>query len=224
MKFKKQVIIAISCVVVLGGIFFAVSYIGNRDQASKESKNNTVKITDTTTKEKTNSKLTEDETNSTIKPQNKQKDDGKNTNEETSSETGKEAIKEGYYVVKKNDTLYSIARNYMPKSEPSEVVETILKRNNMSKDEVIAEGQKLIISYETALESKDESDTAKVNATEHTEHTKYVIKSGDTLYSIAKEYLSNMDIVKGVDELKSHNNIKDVNAIKVNDSICIPSK
>ena len=229
MKFKKQIVIAISCAIVLGGIFFSVSYIGNKDQ-SKEPKNNTASTTDSKSNEANNENKEANADKTALEQEDKNKDaeDKKNTNEDK-KDTSMEEVKEGYYTVKSNDTLYSIAKTYMPNSDPREVVAEILTRNNMSKDDTIIAGQKLIISYETSLvtgekaaeEKGEETDSA--NNKSHTDHTKYIVKSGDTLFSIAKEHLSDMDIMKGIELIKAHNNIND-NTIKVEDTLCIPNK
>lgn len=221
MKFRKQIIIAISCAVILGGVFFAVSYIGNKDEAN-ESKNSIANNTKTTKEKASNEDTKSDENalNEGDKTNLEQvsitngKDDGKE------SDTTMEEVKEGYYIVKADDTLYSIARTYMPNSEPSEVVAEILTRNKMSKNDTISQGQKLIISYETSLQSRDEATT--VSSTEHNNHIKYVVKSGDTLFGIAKEYLSTINIIDGVNLIKEHNNINGENTIKVQETICIP--
>jgi len=227
MKFKKQIIIAISCAIVLGGIFFSVSYIGNKGQ-SKETKNNTATTTDSKKNEAINEdKENTDSTKDNDKTSQEQEDKDKTT--EDKKETGMEELKEGYYTVKSNDTLYSIARTYMPNSDPNEVVTEILTRNNMSKDDIISTGQKLIISYETSLvtgektSDKKSEEVASANAGGHTDHTKYVVKSGDTLFRISKEYLSSMDIMKGIELIKSHNNLSE-DTIKVEDTLCIPNK
>lgn len=159
---------------------------------------------------------------------NKETEDKKSTDEDKKN-TSMEEVKEGYYTVKSNDTLYSIARTYMPNFDPSETVAQILTRNNMNKDDIISSGQKLIISYETSLVTGENTseekggETAAANATSHTDHSKYVVKSGDTLFSIAKEYLPDMDIMKGIELIKAHNNIS-VDTIKVEDTLCIPNK
>lgn len=229
MKFKKQIIIAISCAIILGGIFFAVSYIGNKDQ-SKEPKNNTATTTDSKINEANNENRTsnDDKTALNQEDKNKETEDKKSTDEDKKN-TSMEEVKEGYYTVKSNDTLYSIARTYMPNSDPSETVAQILTRNNMNKDDIISAGQKLIISYETSLVTGEKTseekggETAAANTTSHTDHSKYVVKSGDTLFSIAKEYLPDMDIMKGIELIKAHNNIS-VDTIKVEDTLCIPNK
>lgn len=220
MKFKKQIIIAISCAIVLGGIFFSVSYIGNKDQ-NKETSNKPA----TTTNSKTNEAINENKENTDSTKAN----DKTTLGQEDKKDTGMEEVKEGYYTVKANDTLYSIARTYMPSSDPNEVVAEILTRNNMNKDDIISSGQKLIISYETSLvtgEKKSDQkseEVASANTAEHTDHIKYVVKSGDTLFSISKEYLSNMDIMDGIELIKAHNNLNE-DTIKVEDTLCIPNK
>jgi LysM repeat protein len=229
MKFKKQIIVTMSCAIVLGGIFLAVSYIGNKDQ-SKEPKNNTATTTDSKINEaKNEDKKISDNSKDNNETALEQPDKNKSTEEkkaekEDEKDTSMAEVKEGYYIVKANDTLYSIAKTYMPNSDPNEVVAEILTRNNMSKDDIISAGQKLILSYETSLVTGEKSeDVTSANATAHTDHIKYVVKSGDTLFSIAKECLSNMDITKGIEIIKVHNNISG-DTIKVEDTLCIPNK
>lgn len=84
---------------------------------------------------------------------------------------------DNYYLVKKGDTLYSIARN-------NNITVLELKRlNNLTSNEIY-EGQKLILKPN----SNNDVDT-------------YTVQVGDTLYSIAKKYGIS------VDELKKANNI-----------------
>ncbi len=225
MKFRKQIIIAISCVVILGGAFWAVSYLGNKDE-TKEAKNNTANSIDLT-KEKVgdeNKQSSASDVNDKNKTASEQVSITNKTENEKEADEAMKEVKEGYYVVKADDTLYSIARTYMPNSEPSEVVSEILTRNKMSKNDTISEGQKLIISFETSLVSKSQDKTATADSTDHSSHTKYVVKSGDTLFSIAKKYLASMNVIDGVELIKQHNNIKDENTIKVQETICIPNK
>lgn len=227
MKFKKQIGIIISCVVILAVVFFSVSYIGDKNKsADNKIKSNVVETGATGATGDENSTVADNTSNGKDTPTTGSVD---NTNDEknmadkkANSETA-EGIKEGYYEVKESDTLYSIAKTYMPNSDATKVVEAIKDRNELTTD-VISKGQKLIISYEVTLEnggntSKD--DTA--DSTEHADHVKHVVKEGDTLYSIAAEYMSSMNVMDAIDAIKTHNNIGTTNVIMVSDTICIPA-
>lgn len=224
MKFKKQIGIIVSCVLILAVVFVTVSYIGDKNKsAANKDKSNAV---ETGLKEDGNSDLAKDTSNdknpasdNTANNTNDEMDTVEKDNESKVSE----GIKEGYYNVKESDTLYSIARTYMPNSEPTKVVEAIKERNNLS-DNVISKGQKLIISYEVALgNGNDTSKDETADSSEHTKHVKHVVKAGDTLYSIAEQYMSSMNVMDAIDSIKAHNNIGEANVIKVSETICIPA-
>lgn len=101
-------------------------------------------------------------------------------------------ISSGYYTVKKGDTLWSIAK------KNNTTVDKIKVLNNLSSNN-LSIGQFLIIN------SEDESDNADY----------YIVKSGDTLYSIAKKY--NVS----VNDLKSFNNLNS-NIINIGQKLIIP--
>lgn len=83
----------------------------------------------------------------------------------------------GYYVVKSGDTLYSIAKKY------NMTVDKLKDINNLSTNK-LSIGQKLYIN-----DDGNNSDNI------------YVVKKGDTLYSIAKKFNTT------VNELKNKNNL-----------------
>lgn len=220
MKNKKQFIIALVCIVILSGVFLGISYLGDNLQVLNNTNKNKVE----STKEYENAKAnSQDKTGSEItsNTEDKANGDDKTAVTETEKDKAQESVKEGYYIVKKDDTLYSIARSYMPSHNVSEVVEQIIKRNNMKADEVIFEGQKLIISYETSIEKKTEDKATSTG--EHSNHIQYIVKAGDTLYSIAQEYFKDMDTVEAIDIIKAHNNME-IDTIKVDETLCIPVK
>ncbi len=82
-----------------------------------------------------------------------------------------------YYTVLKGDTLWSIARKF------NLSVDKLKSINNLNSN-LLSVGQRLIVSENSLSESNT-----------------YIVKKGDTLYSIAKKY--NLS----VDELKSINNL-----------------
>jgi len=238
MKFKKQIITAITCAVVLLGIFLTVSYIGrdNNTTASKDDdkKQVTTEAEKKEDKAKEGEKTTEDKkpSNGTQDTDNNQKNVEDTEVSNDGQQTKKDEVKTGSYIVKKDDTLYSIARAYMPNHDFKEVIATILKTNKLENDNTIVEGQKIIIPYELALESKATSSTTVDKAKEENKETaqavktgkKYEIKSGDSLFKIAKEQLPQMAMTEAIEKIKAHNGLTNVNAIKAGDVIYIPQQ
>ncbi|MBS5823435.1 MAG: LysM peptidoglycan-binding domain-containing protein [Clostridium argentinense] len=292
MKFKKEIIAAITCAVVLVGIFLTVSFIGRKDAALSTNNGNDKKVTETQedkkkqeenknlNSKKTDIKETEDKENKQEpnnpedkkvnndkekSEENKKEDDKKSPNNNSSANLTKEdGVKEGIYVIKENDTLYSIANAYMPNHDTNSVIETIMKRNNLNNSNKIIQGQEIVIPYEVALETKSvaastEDDKKNDNLKENQKNTnekkepsketdkkldeknsddkkenendkeklsgnKYEIKSGDNLYSIAKENLPEVSLKEAVEKIKTFNGIKDENDIKAGEVIYIPAK
>lgn len=100
-----------------------------------------------------------------------------------------------YYIVKAGDTLFSIAR------ENNMTVLDLKKLNNLTSNELYI-GQKLIVNNSN-------------NNINDNSNNVYIVKVGDTLYSIAKKYGIS------IDELKKANNIKN-NLLSVNQNLIIP--
>ena len=89
------------------------------------------------------------------------------------------------YKVKSGDTLYSIAKKY-------NISVNELKELNNLKNNNITIGQVLKIK-------------SNIPSEEVTEKNYYIVKSGDTLYSIAKKYNTTVDEIKKLNNLKSDN-------------------
>ena len=104
---------------------------------------------------------------------------------------------EGYYIVKKGDSLWSIA------SKNNTTVDNIKKLNNLSSNN-LSIGQVLKLSYDAESGSADESNI-------------YTVKKGDSLWLIANKYGTT------VDELKSVNNLKS-NTLSIGQTLIIPEK
>lgn len=83
------------------------------------------------------------------------------------------------YVVKSGDSLYSIARKY------NTTVNDLMKYNNLTSN-LLSIGQ-----------------TLKIPTSEST-ITSYTVKSGDTLYSIARKYNTTVDEIKRKNNLTSN--------------------
>ena len=86
------------------------------------------------------------------------------------------------YKVEKGDTLYSISRKYQI------TVAELRTANNLSENDVIKVGQKLIIP-DADIGTAVALSSAKTagNATPAGKVTEYVVKKGDTLYGIARK-------------------------------------
>lgn len=105
-----------------------------------------------------------------------------------------------YYVVKKGDTLWSIARAY------GLTVEKLKSLNNLTSNNLTI-GDSLIV--------KDSSENSD-NSSSVDNNKYYIVKKGDSLYSIAKR--NNMT----VDELKSLNNLTS-NILSIGQKLIISS-
>lgn len=222
MKSKKQFVIALCCIIALCAVFIGVSYYGSNLTASKagvtEGSDNK---TDSKKQETINNSKDDTKKEDTKKDDTKQDDTKK---EDTKKDEALEGTKEGYYTVKSNDTLYSIARTYMPSYDTTNVIAQIRKRNNLQDKDPIITGQKLIISYETSLvnsEAKKTEDNTEKQSASDSSHIKYTVKSGDTLFSIANEYLKDMNVVDAVNKIKADNKLTS-DVIVVNQTLSIP--
>ena len=91
------------------------------------------------------------------------------------------------YIVKSGDSLYSIARKY------NTTVDEIKRLNNLSSN-VLSIGQVLKIP------SSESNNTGSGTGTTNT----YVVKSGDSLYSIARKYNTTVDEIKNLNNLTSN--------------------
>lgn len=102
------------------------------------------------------------------------------------------------YTVRSGDTLYSIARRY------NTTVARLVSLNNISNPNLIRVGQVLIVSTSGGTTTPPPSSS-----------TTYTVRSGDTLYSIARRYNTT------VARLVSVNNISNPNLIRVGQVLTI---
>ena len=102
---------------------------------------------------------------------------------------------ENIYIVKSGDSLYSIARNY------NTTVSELKSLNNLSSN-VLSIGQRLILPTQNSTSPNE---------------TTYTVKSGDSLYSIAREYNTT------VSELMTLNNLSST-TLSIGQVLLIPSK
>ena len=87
-----------------------------------------------------------------------------------------------YYIVKKGDTLYDIARRY------NVTVDELKRLNNLTSSN-LSIGQRLMIK----VVSTSDDDTY------------YTVKKGDTLYSIARKYNTTVNDIKKINNLTNNN-------------------
>ena len=89
-----------------------------------------------------------------------------------------------YYTVKAGDTLYGIAKEY------GLSVDELKKLNNLTNNN-ISINQKLLVSGTKGNDSLNEYET-------------YIVKSGDSLWSIANKYNTSVDKLKDINNLNSN--------------------
>lgn len=102
------------------------------------------------------------------------------------------------YVVKKGDSLYSIARKY------GVTVEQIKQDNGLSSNNLsIGQNLKIRTKKEDVEVVEECIGTAYIPSTPSNDIT-YVVKKGDSLYTIAKKYNTSVDIIKRKNNLTSN--------------------
>ena len=100
------------------------------------------------------------------------------------------------YIVKSGDSLYAIAKKY------NTTVDEIKRLNNLSSN-LLSIGQELIISNNQNNNSSNDDNI-------------YIVKSGDSLYAIARKYNTT------VDEIKRLNNLTN-NLLSIGQKLIIPN-
>jgi Tfp pilus assembly protein FimV len=202
MRMKKGIISVSTVVVVILGVFFALRFVVGRESATNVKPDNSVVQTNN---------------NTTTDGQSQQQIE--NTQGQSTSVMDVAYVNDktnvGIYTVKKNDTVFSIVKTYMPNYSKSEVLQFIKDRNNINESYEISEGQKIVIPYEKAIE------TSKAVGTE-VNTSQYTIKKQDTLTSIAKNNMPTYNVKQAIEMLKQANKITKENDIKEGTLIYIP--
>ncbi len=118
------------------------------------------------------------------------------------------------YKVEKGDTLYSISRKYQI------TVAELRTANNLSENDVIKVGQKLIIPDAdigtAAALSSTKTSTTQAPAVKTTE---YVVAKGDTLYGIARKNGMSVADLMALNNLDSSAVIKVGQKLKINEAL-----
>lgn len=212
MRMKKGIITVSTIVVVILGVFFALRFIGGRETATN------VKTKDDSIVQKNNEVLKNENEESNLgatkTEQGIENTEGKSTNEMDAAYINDKS-NVGIYTVKKDDTVFSIAKTYMPSQDKSKIVEFIKNRNSIDESYKISEGQKIVIPYEKARATAKAVDS-DVNTKE------YIIKKQDTLSSIAKNNMPSYAVKQAIEMIKQTNKITNENKIKEGTHIYIP--
>ena len=119
--------------------------------------------------------------------------------------TSKNNSNVNYYKVKSGDTISDIAEKYGVR------IADIQKWNNISGNKIIA-GETLKIYSDANV---NDIPTTNKNQTKKSSQSAYVVKSGDTLYSIALENKTTVAKIKSLNNLKS-NKIKPGQELRLN--------
>ena len=103
------------------------------------------------------------------------------------------------YIVKKGDSLYSIARNN------NLTIDTLMRDNNLN-NTILSIGQTLKIRvYSDEIEVIEECYGPDYIPKESENSKNYTVKKGDTLYSIAREFNTSETVIMNLNNLKSSN-------------------
>ena len=214
MRMKKGIITISTIAVVILGVFFAMRFIGGKENATN------VKSPDESIVQNSSEVLKDNNDEGNISASETQDDIG-NIQEKSTNEMDAAYINDktnvGIYTVKEKDTVFSIARAYMPSHDKSKIVEFIKVRNNIDESYSIKEKQEIVIPYEKAI-------TTSMTVASEVDTDKYTIKENDTLTSIAKNIMPSYNAKHAVEMLKEENKIANENDIKAGTVISIPKE
>ena len=113
------------------------------------------------------------------------------------------------YTVKKGDTIYSIARSN------NLSVDTLVQDNSLS-NTILTVGQILKIRLSKELEVVEECFGPDYTPPQDTSTITYIVKKGDSLYSIANKYNTSVSVIKNLNNLTT-------NSLSIGQSLKIPS-
>lgn len=177
----------------------------------KDSSNNNTIVESSESSEKHIKKDLEKDTSINFKNENNKS--SLNSQDMSKNSTDKKTIQ---YKVQSGDTLFSICRKYMPYKDTNEAITTLKELNKMESISVLKTGQMLNIPTYNSPEAKNPNITDNINT------LTYTAKPGDTLFSIAKNYMTWCNPKNAVMEIIKLNNLKEANFIKAGQKIIIP--
>lgn len=218
-KFKKIFLITsiiLICTLSLLGIYKYVGKLPNGSQAynnpsgnSNQTTNDSKKISNDKTLDV--SKTNVEPNNSISSTENNVKSSNLNTNDSSNTVSIKNEtntnISNGNinYTIKPSDSLYKICKKYENTCPTKIAMKIILEKNNLQTSSNLKENMTVIIP-ENYLSSG----------------TKHTIQKGDTLYSLAKKYVSNKNTLDAIKYIKKANYMTN-DEINIGEEIFIPS-
>lgn len=123
---------------------------------------------------------------------------------------------ETVYKAEKGDTLYSISKKYQL------TVAELRAANNLSENDVLKAGQKLIIPEADIGTAVALSSQKKVETTNKEKTAEYIVQKGETLYGIAKKNNMTVADLISINDLDSSQVIKVGQKLKVYDNSLKP--
>jgi LysM repeat protein len=127
------------------------------------------------------------------------------------------------HVVKKGDTLWTIAQRY------NLTVNSILANNNISNSELISIGQEMKIPShknvvaetsiinQAVIDKKDNNINDNISQTENAEPIVYTVKAGDNLWNISRKYGVSVEVIVDI------NNFRDKDFLALGQKLEIPA-
>jgi LysM repeat protein len=109
------------------------------------------------------------------------------------------------YKVKKGDTVYGICRESVVYLPTNKAAAMIIEKNNLKGNDDITDGQIIYIPY------KDPGNSIE-----------YIVKSGDTIYTIASNLMPGQNADESVDDIMEENDLSSANDIKEGQILLIP--
>ena len=103
----------------------------------------------------------------------------------------------GFHIVRKGETLSSIARRY------GATTDSILAENNLSKDSIIVPGQRLKVTSEKKYIPPKTEPVRKWDNTPRPRT--YVVKKGDSLWTLAKMFDTTTENIKALNNIEEGN-------------------
>ena len=110
-------------------------------------------------------------------------------------------------IIQSGDTLSEIATQYKT------TVAILAKLNNIQNPNLIYAGEPLLLPTKETIEQTAEAKTTVTSS----QHNIYIVKAGDTLFQIAKNYGTTVNAIASI------NNIKNINLIYVGQKLQIPA-
>lgn len=203
-KVKKTLIIICSSVVLFLAVFFMTRSLNNLIEGSD--KENVISVEDTSSSNNNANSNADIAGNTEV--QSQEKNNTASNPEETKTASNNSVERYIDYTVQQGDTLFSIARKTMPWKSQEEATKILETMNNLRNRELLSVGSKLMIPVNTI-------DTSNCE--------KYIVQKGDSLYTIAEEYLPSTDVNSAVDLIMKKNNLTNPSALSIGLEIYIPN-